>query len=568
MSASADDPRLLSVAAAIADGTAVDWKSVDAQVADPDQSPIVEELRALERLKALGEMTPPQWGGFLIKEEIGRGTFGRVFHAFDPHLQLDIALKVIRGDASALTLDVSRAFEEARLLAKVSHPNVVRVYRAERIADEVGIAMELIRGRTLNAIVHHTGPFGAGEAAVIGLDLCRASAAVHKAGILHGDIKAHNVMREGGGRTILMDFGAGRMLDHVRAGGDFAGTPVYLAPEVFGGAARTTASDIYSLGILLYFLVTGSYPVEGTTTTEVARRHQQLTPRRTLRDARPGLPDAFVRLVERAIARTPAERFQSMGALEAALADTLAAPAAPPSPPPNRRKFVAAIAAVTVAMALGGYRMWPSAVPPVAVVPPAGDAAAALGEYRIEAALYVERDGVDTRVQQGAQVAPGDRLSLEVRTSVPAHVYVVNEDEQGEGYLLFPLAGQAVTNPLTGGVAHRLPGIQGGQRLSWQVTSAGGREHFIIFANPTPLSSFEEMFAALPQPVRDSPVQSVRLSPQAVGVLRGVGGVTSTSVQPGAPLGLARNFGTPLVDGEETVRGVWIRQVTLENPVR
>ena len=571
MSAGADDTGLISVASAIADGTAVDWNDVAPHAASPDQGPIVDELRVLERFTRVTDMTPTQWGPFAITAEIARGAFGRVFQAVDSDLQLDIALKVIKSSASDAP-GLSHGLEEARRLAKVSHQNVVRIYRVERIANEVGIAMELIRGRTLNDVVRSAGPFAAREAAVIGIDLCRAVAAVHAAEMIHGDVKAHNVMRETGGRTILMDFGAGRMLDRdVPGDEDFAGTPVYLAPEVFAGAARTKASDIYSLGVLLYYLVTASYPIQGATGSEIARQHRTSAPRRLLRDARPELPDSFVRVVEQALADRPEDRFQSAGAFESALAGTLPATPVEPAPPITLIGFALAAAALLLALALGGYPPFGPYAPPAdaaEVAPPIAPAEAAVGAYRIEAALYVERDGIDARVQQGARVAPGDRLSLEVRTSVPAYVYVVNEDEQGEGYLLFPLGDQAVKNPLPAGAAHRLPGVQDGQRLSWQVTSAGGREHFIIFANTTPLSSFEEIFATLPQPVRDSPVQSLRLSPQAVGVLRGVGGVTATSVQSAASLGLARDFATPLVEGEETVRGVWIRRVTLENPVR
>ena len=205
---------------------------------------------------------------------------------------------------------------------------MVRVFGAERIGDEVGLSMELVEGRTLDAIVRERGPLSASEAAVIGLDLCRALAAVHGAGLLHGDIKAHNVMRADGGRTMLMDFGAGRALNVVPAtpGGDFAGTPVYLAPEVFAGANRAPASDIYSLGVLLYFLVTGSYPLDGGTGTEIRRLHDQGTSRRPLRDVRPDLPDAFIRAVERALAEDPRQRFGAAGTLESALGNTIADP--------------------------------------------------------------------------------------------------------------------------------------------------------------------------------------------------------------------------------------------------
>src|SRR5439155_2355329 len=121
--------------------------------------------------------------------------------------------------------------------------------------------MELVRGTTLEDLLTRQGLFGAREAALIGLDVCRAVAAVHRAGLLHGDIKAHNVMREEGGRTVLMDFGAGKDLDqdilrtHTGGIADFAGTPLYVAPEVFAGARRTKAADVYSLGVLLFHLV-------------------------------------------------------------------------------------------------------------------------------------------------------------------------------------------------------------------------------------------------------------------------------------------------------------------------
>jgi serine/threonine protein kinase len=124
------------------------------------------------------------------------------------------------------------------------------------------------------------------------MDLCRALAAVHGTGTLHGDVKAHNVMRGAGGHITLTDFGTSKDLsrEQRRLDGDFAGTPLYLAPEVFTGAPRTVASDVYSLGVLLFYLVTGTYPVDGATRTEVGRRHDQPGARRLLRDVRPDLP--------------------------------------------------------------------------------------------------------------------------------------------------------------------------------------------------------------------------------------------------------------------------------------
>src|SRR5438094_7121773 len=119
---------------------------------------------------------------------------------------------------------------EARNLARVRHPNVVTVYGTDQIDGRVGIWMEFVNGRTLGSLLKTNGPYGAREAAGIGVDLCRALAAVHAAGLMHGDVKAHNVMRAAGGRTVLTDFGTGKDLGtdtDARGSGadDFAGTP-------------------------------------------------------------------------------------------------------------------------------------------------------------------------------------------------------------------------------------------------------------------------------------------------------------------------------------------------------
>ena len=120
--------------------------------------------------------------------------------------------------------------------------------------------MEFVRGRTLKQIVDDGSVFSGAEAVRIGIDVAHAVAAVHGAGMLHRDIKAQNVMLADEGRAVLMDFGTGRELaDNFSS--DVAGTPLYLAPEILAGGDATVQSDIYSLGVLLYYLVTGSYPV-------------------------------------------------------------------------------------------------------------------------------------------------------------------------------------------------------------------------------------------------------------------------------------------------------------------
>jgi hypothetical protein len=271
------------------------------------------------------------WGEFRLLEELGRGAFGRVYHAWDATLARDIALKVVTlPDATR----AAAALHEGRMLARVRHRNVVTVYGAQQIGDEVGVWMELIRGRHLSRIVREQGPMGPEEATVIGINVCQALAAVHASGLLHRDIKANNVMRESGGRIVLMDFGAGRESGPT-AGGDLAGTPVYMAPEVLGGRPASPGSDLYSVGVLLFHLVTGEYPVYGRSVLELSLAHRR-NERRLLSDRRPDLPDGFVRVVERALAPSPLDRPPSAGTMLRELTNALSGagswPAAPAGP--------------------------------------------------------------------------------------------------------------------------------------------------------------------------------------------------------------------------------------------
>ena len=577
-----DHPELLSsVAASISDGALIEWEQVAQQVAGDDDT-VLDELRLLERIalfhqsaqedddtdglpagEAPDASEPRTWAHFLILGRIGDGSFGEVYRVHDTKLQCDVALKLVRHDGDRAT-NVARVLKEARHLVRVRHTNVVTVYGADQVDGRVGLWMELVRGTTLEELLQRHGMFGAREASLVGLDLCRAVAAVHRAGLLHGDIKAHNVMREEGGRTVLMDFGAGKDLDQdvLRA--------LYLAPEVFAGSPRTKAADVYSLGVLLFHLVTTRYPVEGQTRAAIDEAHQRKA-RTHLRDVRPDLPDEFINVVERALDPDPRQRFNGAGAFEIALARFLGAPAENASIKPQRALSIA-LAAVVVAIVTGLLAYWvathlgtsPATQAGVAARSTRAPSAAAGATYSIDAAVYRVSDAGETKLRPGDRVAPDDRLALQIQVSRPTHVYVVNEDGMGESYLLFPLPDQSIANPIAAGRPVRLPAGSGQVPLYWKVTSAGGREHFLIFATPEPLPAFDRMFASLPHPQLNAPILASPLPADAVGVLRGVGGLTSS---PRASAGkLAEQFRTPLPQTAESANGLWVRQITLENP--
>jgi Tol biopolymer transport system component len=337
---SSDDRRIEGVADAIVADEPVDWELVES-AARPSERPLLAELKVLAEIARVHRGTLPPgaaeaggptdvegpsigaWGPLRLLERVGEGSFGEVYRAWDPRLEREVALKLLRHEDAERDEVASAVIEEGRLLARVRHPNVVTVYGADRIDGRVGVWMELIRGRTLERVLREQGPYSVQEATVIGVDLCRALSAVHRAGLLHRDVKAQNIMREEGGRIVLMDFGAGFAGVAGRDAPQLAGTPLYMAPEVLAGARATPRSDVYSLGVLLYHLVTEGFPVEGASFRSICERHER-GERALLRDARPELPENFVRTVETALARSPEARFESAGAMEAALRDASA----------------------------------------------------------------------------------------------------------------------------------------------------------------------------------------------------------------------------------------------------
>jgi hypothetical protein len=193
-------------------------------------------------------------------------------------------------------------------------------------------------------------------------------------------------------------------------------------------------------------------------------------------------------------------------------------------------------------------------------------------QHRITAAFYRERDGADEELGSDVRLARGDLLSFHVQVSEPTYVYVINEDERGESYLLFPLPGQSLSNPLPPGQSHRLPGKDRRQEpLSWEVSSRGGREHFLLVASRERSAGFEKVISTLPPPVLNRPRLSAPLSPDALSTLRSVGGLAVSSVAAsGTSLQLHRQpeFSMAFVPGEQTVNGTWVRQATFDNPIR
>jgi tetratricopeptide (TPR) repeat protein len=259
------------------------------------------------------------WGSFRLLERVGQGSFGEVYRAFDTTLEREVALKLLLPRYASEDDDTKAILREARLIARIRHTNVVPVYGVDRFNGRVGFWSDFVRGRTLSSLLAAQGRFGAMETTLIGIDICKAVNAVHSAGLLHRDIKASNVMREEGGRILLMDFGLS--LEH-KESHSLGGTPSYMAPELFRGRAASVASDIYALGVLMYELLTGKLPIPASNLREMKTAHQTGA-RRSLYDERSDLPDPLVRAVERALDPDPAKRFQTAGQMISALSESM-----------------------------------------------------------------------------------------------------------------------------------------------------------------------------------------------------------------------------------------------------
>ena len=260
-----------------------------------------------------------EFGALRVIERVGEGAYGEVYRAWDQTLQREVALKLLKPEVAQSPGAIQAAVKEGQLLARIRNPNVMAIHGALQSDGRVGFWGEFLRGRTLAKIVETDGPLSAEECVVVGESLCQALAAVHRAGVLHRDIKAQNVMRAVGGRFVLTDFGIGLDVERARTRATaLAGTPLYLAPELFNGGRPSVQSDIYAVGVLLFYLSTGNFPVGGATFDEIARAHADGR-RVRLRDARPDLPASFVDAVEGALAPRVEERCSSIGALQAAL---------------------------------------------------------------------------------------------------------------------------------------------------------------------------------------------------------------------------------------------------------
>lgn len=502
------DEGLLRLAERIADGDDLDWDGADVAT-DPETSGVrqlraIDGIRRAHRALVADDLPGATWGPLDLRDHLASGGFGDVYLAHDRNLDRTVALKLLIEDDDEVAS--TRFVQEARRLASVDHTNVVTVHGVDRHEGRLGMWMERLEGSTLDAWVRQHGTMAASEAAVVGIELCRALAAVHGADLVHRDLKLSNVVRERGGRVVLMDFGSSSRRSTPPADA-LSGTIVYLAPEVFEGRDSGPRVDLYALGVLLYRLTGGDYPFDAD---EIRKPPAERRPKPLL-DLNPDLSAAFVRVVERAMHPDPDRRFASAGEMERALVACLAPPEPAPAPRPTprrgRRVAIAVAAAVVLGLAGLAYRSF--------LVPFEADAT-----FMRKNAWDVAEPLVD-----GATIQPGDRLLLEVDTDRPSWLYVINADARGEHNLLFPIPGLEITNPVPGGT-HEIPGKVHGAVRYWNVTSTGGRETLLAIASPRPVPFLEDRIRGLQPAAPGVPIRLAEADVDITSRMRGIGGLT------------------------------------------
>jgi eukaryotic-like serine/threonine-protein kinase len=266
-----------------------------------------------------------------LEELVGTGGMSSVFRAHDRLLDRKVALKILHQQYSGDDDYVERFKREARSVAALSHPNVVTVIDRGEHEDRQFIVFEYVEGENLKRLIERRGPAPVPNALELAIQIARGLAFAHQQGLIHRDVKPQNVLLNGDGRAKVTDFGIARSLNVQRGmtqTGTVLGTSDYIAPEQAQGQRVDEHTDVYSLGVVVYELLTGEVPFPGENFVAVAMRHINEEPP-SVREKRPDVPVRVDEAVRRAMAKRPEDRFPTMDAfcaeLEACLAELQAA---------------------------------------------------------------------------------------------------------------------------------------------------------------------------------------------------------------------------------------------------
>ena len=278
---------------------------------DPASSFATETMRAPVHELTTGSTFA---GRYQVIEELGRGGMGRVYKVHDTELNEKIALKLLRPELAADPETVERFRNELKTARQVAHKNVCRMFDIGRSEGAPYITMEYVHGEDLKRLIRKIGQMPAGRTVSIARQIAEGLVEAHAHGIVHRDLKPQNIMVDEGGNVRIMDFGIARSLERkgITGAGIMIGTPEYMSPEQVEGKPVDARSDIYSLGIILYEMMTGRVPFEGDTPFTVGVKHKSEKPRDPL-ELNPAIPQDLGLLILRCLEKEKEKRFQSAG---------------------------------------------------------------------------------------------------------------------------------------------------------------------------------------------------------------------------------------------------------------
>ena len=258
-------------------------------------------------------------GRYRIQRKLGAGGMADVYLAEDQELGRRVAIKILNSRHGNDDQFIERFRREAKNAAALNHPNIVSIYDRGEAEDTYYIAMEFLDGRTLKELIISRGAAPINVAIEYARQILSALRFAHRHGIVHRDIKPHNVLVDGEGRVKVTDFGIARAgTSQMTETGSIVGTAQYLSPEQARGGEVDPRSDLYSLGVVLYELLTGKTPFDGETPVEIAMKHLSTTPKPPS-SLRPDVPRELDMVVLRALAKNPDDRYQSADEMESDL---------------------------------------------------------------------------------------------------------------------------------------------------------------------------------------------------------------------------------------------------------
>ena len=263
-------------------------------------------------------------GRYSLEREIGRGGMGVVYLAREVRLDRPVAIKLLPPSKTVDPRLRERFLREARTAAKLSHPNIIPIHAVEEMGEFVFFAMAYVEGETLTERVRRRGPLAPSDAGRVLRDVAWALAYAHGQGVIHRDVKPDNILLESTGRVLVADFGIAGVVAGAGTltAGEVVGTPEFMSPEQALGEAVDARSDLYSLGIVGYFALSGTLPFEAAKATEVLAK-QVTEPAPPLATAAPGVPRRLAQAIDRCLAKDPAERPADTAALAELLSHAL-----------------------------------------------------------------------------------------------------------------------------------------------------------------------------------------------------------------------------------------------------